>query len=392
MDRSILHVDMDAFFASVEQHDHPEWRGKPLIVGARPDERGVVAACSYEARVFGIHSAMPSSEAGRLCPHAIFVPVHMKRYQDLSRQIFAILERFSPSIEPLSVDEAFLDVTDVRRLLGTPPEIARRIKLTVRDETGLTASVGVATNKFLAKLASDLNKPDGLTVVPDTREAIIAFLAPLPVRRLWGVGEVTATNLAERGIRTIGDVQRLTESGLASIVGRHSARHLSRLAIGEDSRVVEEERAEKSISREHTFPRDCADADVIARTLGDLVEDVGRRLRADGRYAGIAHLKLRWKGFKTITRQCPLPRPCCDDITLRRIAAQLLANEPLTQPVRLVGFGVTRLSQGENPQLSLFDEPQAPTKKFEQLSRTVDNIRRRHGPSSIHRGSAAEGA
>ncbi len=390
MPRTILHVDMDAFYAAIEQHDRPELRGKPVVVGAAPDQRGVVSAASYEARKFGIHSAMPARDAGRLCPHATFLPVNMRRYQEISRQVFAILERFTPLVEPLSVDEAFLDVTGSRRLFGTGPEIARLIKDTIRRETGLTASVGVAPNKFLAKLSSDLNKPDGLTVVPDTREAITAFLAPLPVTRIWGVGQVTAQHLATEGIRRIGDLQALSERALGTIVGKHSARHLMRLAFGEDSRELELDKIERSISREHTFDHDTESHERVTRTLADLVEDVGRHLREAGFYAAVAHIKLRWRGFKTITRQRPLSPPCCDDITLLRTAERLLAAEPLTKPVRLVGFGVSALTHRPEQQLTLLDDASATNPKRERLSRTVDLIRRQHGRGSIHRASSAD--
>ncbi|MDA0990535.1 MAG: DNA polymerase IV, partial [Verrucomicrobia bacterium] len=209
--RTFLHVDMDAFFAAIEQHDNPALRGKPVVVGGPADGRGVVAAASYEARGYGIHSAMPSREAKQRCPHAIFLPNNGKRYQDVSRQIFGIFDRFTPFVEALSIDEAFLDVTGVKHLFGPGPEVARQIKVAIHAETGLTASVGVAPNKFLAKLASDLEKPDGLTVVPNERPAIAAFLAPLEVGRIWGVGKVTGAKLATMGIRTIGQLQQTPE-------------------------------------------------------------------------------------------------------------------------------------------------------------------------------------
>jgi DNA polymerase-4 len=390
MMRTILHADMDAFFAAVEQHDHPAYRGKPVVVGAPPDQRGVVAAASYEARRYGIHSAMPSREAGRRCPHAIFLRVNGARYRDVSHQVFAIFERFTPEIEPLSVDEAFLDVTGVRRLFGSGEEIARRIKAAVREETGLTVSVGVAGNKFLAKLASDLNKPDGLTIVPTSREAIVAFLAPLPVSRIWGVGKVTEQRLAGEGIHRIGQLQALSERALAEITGKHAARHLLRLAFGEDSRELEIEHVEKTMSREHTFTEDCESAETVRGILTGLVEDVGGRLRAAGYYAGQVRLKLRWRGFETITRQRPLDPPLCDDFSLHRAACELLAQEDLTRPVRLVGFGVGRLQTAPQRQLSLFDGPGAPSPKREALSRTVDRIRQEHGRSSIGLRAATE--
>jgi len=236
--RTILHVDMDAFFTSVEQRDRPELRGRPVVVGAPGDQRGVVAAASYEARRYGIHSAMPSREARRLCPDAVFLPVDGRRYSAASRQVFAILRRFTPFLEPLSIDEGFLDVTGSAALFGSGPQIARRIKDAIARETGLSASVGVAPNKFLAKLASDLRKPDGLTVVPESPEAIAAFLAPLPVGRVWGVGTVTRGRLEAAGIRTIGDLQCAPAARLARAVGRAAADDLARLARGEDAREI----------------------------------------------------------------------------------------------------------------------------------------------------------
>ena len=385
MHKTFLHVDMDAFFAAVEQHDRPELRGKPVVIGAPPDKRGVVAAASYEARRFGIRSAMPSREAGRLCPHAVFLPPNGKRYGEVSRQVLHILERFTPLVEPVSIDEAFLDVTGARRLFGTGPEIAAMIRKAIRDETGLTASVGVAPNKFLAKVASDLNKPDGLTVVPNSRDGIAAFLAPLPVSRLWGVGKVTEEGLLKAGMRTIGDVQRMPEARLAEIVGQRGARHFLRLAWGEDAREIELERDEKSISREHTYPEDVTSRETVERTLLDLADDVGRQLREAGARAGLARLKLRWQGFKTITRQKPLARPVCDDFTLRAVARELLRAEELVKPVRLIGFGVSSLTRGQGEQLSLFEHEAQSDRRKEKLSRAVDAIRRKFGERVIGR-------
>ena len=381
---TILHVDMDAFFAAVEQHDRPALRGQPVVVGAAPDQRGVVAAASYEAREYGIHSAMPSREAGRRCPHAVFLPPNGKRYAEVSRQIFGIFERFTPLVEPLSIDEAFLDVTGVQRLFGDGRAIGRQIKAAVQEGTGLTASVGVATNKFLAKLASDLEKPDGLTVVPETREAILAFLAPLSVSRIWGVGRVTREHLEAHGIRSIGDLQVCSEQQLGRVVGKHSARHLSALAHGEDARDVEGARAEKSISKEHTFGTDTRDAVQLEATLCELVEDVGRRLRAAGQYASLGRLKLRWEGFKTITRQRPFQRPVCDDFSLREMALSLFRDERLVKRVRLLGFGVSQLSRHADSQLTLFDDVKGQARK-ESLSRAMDSIRDKFGEDIIGR-------
>lgn len=381
---------MDAFFASVEQRDHPEHKGKPVVVGAAPDQRGVVAACSYEARRYGIHSAMPSRDAGRLCPHAVFLPPNMRRYEEVSRHIRKVFGQFTPLVEMVSIDEAFLDVTGARALFGDGPAIARRVKQAVRDETGLTASVGVAPNKFLAKVASDLNKPDGLMIVPDEPPAIARFLAPLPVGRLWGVGDTTERTLEGAGLRTIGDIQKVAEDRLAALVGRDSARHFLQLARGEDEREIEVESEEKSISREHTFPRDCTDREEIRKVLEDLVEDVGARLRAAGKYAALGRLKLRWKGFQTITRQKPFPQPVCDDFSLRQMAETLFENEPLIKPVRLVGFGVSNLVEAPAQQLSLFDSAAGAPLKKERLSRMVDHIRQKLGQGKIRRGAALD--
>ncbi len=376
---------MDAFFASVEQRDHPEYKGKPVVIGSPPDQRGVVSAASYEARKYGIHSAMPSREAGRLCPHAVFLPVNMARYAEVSSQVFQILERFTPLVEPISIDEAFLDVTGARRFYGDGPEIAQRIRAAIREETQLTASAGVATNKFLAKLASDMHKPDGMTVVPSVPDEIRAFLAPLHVGRVWGVGKVTLRLLEDQGIHTIGDLQNCPLDRLIRITGQHAARHLQRLSWGEDAREIELDSEEKSISREHTFSADCRKRARLENVLKDLVEDVGRRLRAAEKFATVVHLKLRWQGFQTITRQRKLGSACADDFRLRAAAQELLAAQPLEKPVRLIGFGVSGLTRQPMDQLDLFAEPHVQHQRRERLSQTVDKIRDQFGAHSIHR-------
>jgi len=383
--RDILHVDMDAFFAAVEQRDHPELRGKPVVVGAPPDQRGVVSTCSYEARAFGVHSAMPSREAFQRCPQAVFLPPDMPRYAAVSRQVFAIFERFSPLVEPVSIDEAFLDVTGSKRLFGEPETIAASIRAAIRAETGLTASVGVAGNKFLAKLASESRKPDGLTVVPRDRAALLAFLAPLPVGRLWGVGKMMRDLLEQHGYRTIGDLQRASEASLAPIIGPHAAGHLLRLAFGEDEREIETDFEEKSISREHTFLADCRDPEMLRAVLRDLADDVGRRLREAGKFAGVGRLKLRWADFQTLTRQRTFPAPVCDDFTLRRLALDLFEAEPLIQPVRLIGFGVSGFAAERHEQLSLFEDPADRRDRDEKLCHTVDRLREKLGRDQIVR-------
>ncbi len=384
--RVFLHVDMDAFFAAVEQRDHPDYRGKPVVVGAPPDQRGVVSTASYEARVFGIHSAMPSREAGQRCPHAIFVPPDMPRYEMVSAQVFAIFNRYTPFVESLSIDEAFLDVTGSQRLYGSGAEIARRIKDDILHELALTCSVGVAPNKFLAKLGSEYQKPDGLTVLPFDSKAIIAFLRPLPVTRLWGVGKVTRQAFDRAALHTIGDVQDAPLTLLQSVVGPHSAAHFRALACGEDPREIELDIREKTISREHTYLHDEKSRATLDNTLFELVEDVARRLRADGRLATGGRLKLRWKDFETFTRQRPFPRPTRIEEDLQALAQALFRDVVLEQPVRLIGFGVTGLiAHDTEQQLDLFDLPVETRSKKEKLETTVDRIRQAHGPGSIRR-------
>ena len=396
--RVFLHVDMDAFFAAIEQRDHPEWRGKPVVVGAPPDQRGVVSTASYEARVYGVHSARPSSGAGRLCPHAVFVRPDMVRYEQVSAQVFGIFNRYTPLVEGLSIDEAFLEVSGSRRFYGDGREIAERIRADVRRETGLTCSAGVAPNKFLAKLGSEFRKPDGLTVLPFGKAEIAAFLRPLPVTRVWGVGKVLRVALDRAALHTIGDLQDAPDSLLRHVAGPHGAAHLRALAFGEDPREIELDVCEKSISREYTFLKDERSREVLEDTLRDLVEDVAARLRADGRMAGVGRLKLRWAGFETLTRQRPFPRATNLEEDLRGMALDLFRSVELVHPVRLIGFGVTGLG-AEAPkarQLSLFDlatgEPVAASaggdarrSKQAKLARTMDRIRKQYGPKSLRR-------
>ena len=380
----ILHVDMDAFFASVEQRDRPELRGRPVIVGAGPHERGVVSTCSYEARKFGVHSAMPSREAFRLCPQGVFVPPDMDRYMEASAKVFAIFDRYTPLVQGLSCDEAFLDVSGAALLFGDAVSIARRIRADIASELRLTASVGVAPNKFLAKLASDLRKPDGLTVVPTDPEEIRAFLAPLPATRIFGVGRVLGETLRAHGVKTIGDIQKTHPSALARWCGPAAAEALHELAFGRDSRSVETEREEKSISREHTFPVDEKDPAAVRALLLELASDVARQVRAAGRFAATAHLKLRTDDFRTITRQRPFERPACDDFAYRDAASALLAANPASRPIRLVGFGVSGFTEtppAAAPSLFGPDPSDERAEKREALSRALDGIRSRLGAS-----------
>jgi DNA polymerase-4 len=374
--RAIAHVDMDAFYAAVEQRDRPELRGRPVIVGAEPGGRGVVSAASYEARVYGVRSAMPISKASRLCPHAAFLPVDMAKYQRVSGEIMAILDTFSPLVEPVSVDEAFIDLTGTESLFGPPVEAARAIKVRIREVTGLTASAGLAPNKFLAKIASDLEKPDGLVVVPPGGEA--GFLAPLPIERLWGVGRVTADQLSGLGIVTIGQLQRMPRAVLVRRFGNHGA-GLHDLAFGRDERAVEPHTAAKSMGAEETFESDCRDPARLAAVLRAQAERVARELRTEGVAAARLTLKLRFSDFHTITRAVTA-EPTQDGLELYRRARTLLDRERLDQPVRLIGLSASSLGPGATGQLSLLDPAAL---RRERLSKLVDGLVARFGDDVI---------
>jgi len=374
--REIAHVDMDAFYASVEQRDRPELRGRPVIVGADPRGRGVVSAASYEARVFGVRSAMPIGKAARLCPHGVFVPVDMAKYARVSDEIMALLGEFSPLVEPVSVDEAFIDLTGTASLFGPARDAVRRIKARIRAETGLTASAGLAANKFIAKIASDLRKPDGMVVVEPGAEA--EFLAPLPIERLWGVGKATARSLAALGIATIGQLQRLPRATLVSRLGDHGA-GLHELAFGRDDRAVTPWTAPKSMGAETTFERDTDDRTRLETTLRGQAERVARELRAGGVAASRVTLKLRFADFRTLTRS-QTGDPTQDGLELYRRVMTLLAREALVQRVRLIGVSASTLGPPASGQLGLLD-PNAVRR--ERLARAVDGISERFGAGAI---------
>ena len=284
--RIVVHADMDAFFASVEQRNHPEWRGKPVIVGAGPHERGVVSTCSYEARKFGVHSAMPSRTAYEKCPHAVFVKPDMEAYAETSERVFSIFERFTPFVEAVSIDEAFLDVTGSAHLFGGAVPLAEKLRAAVKEECGVTCSVGVAPNRLLAKIGSEQRKPDGLFAMPFDQAEIEAFLAPKPVGIIWGVGKKTAEALARYGYRTCGDIQRADERFLVRILGECAAASIRAHAFGmDDSPVASEGGEEKSVSREHTFAEDESDREVVRSALLELADEVGRRFRREERWA-----------------------------------------------------------------------------------------------------------
>ncbi len=377
-DRTILHVDLDAFFAAVEERDRPELRGKPVIVGGGgPDQRGVVSTANYEARKFGVHSAMPLRTAGRLCPHGVFLPVDGAKYQGVSRQVMAILRRFTPQVQPISIDEAFLDVTGSAALFGDGPTIARRIKDAVRDEVRLTISVGVARTKLVAKIASDLQKPDGLVVVQPGDEA--AFLAPLAISRLWGVGQKSAAALAEYGVRTIGDLAALSPELLVHRFGKHGA-SLADRARGLDADGVSGREPAKSIGHEHTFDVDTSDREDIERTLLAMSEGVAERLRDSGVRASTVTVKIRDSSFRTITRQRTMREPTDLTEPIYRTALELARPEIRGLRIRLVG--VTASGLGERDQLSLFaaDDP-----RRRRVVEAADQVRHRFGERAITR-------
>ncbi len=376
--RTILHVDLDAFFAAVEQRDRPELRGKPVIVGGGgPNDRGVVSTASYEARAFGVHSAMPLRQAGRLCPQGIFLPVDGAKYQAASKGVMAVLRRFTPLVEPISIDEAFLDVTGSRVLFGDGEAIGRRIKDEVKAAVDLTISVGVATTKLVAKIASDLRKPDGLVVVEPGDEA--TFLAPLEIRRLWGVGEKSATVLREYGVRTIGDLAALPDDLLVRRFGKHGA-SLSQRARGLDDDPVGDRDSAKSIGHEHTFDVDTSDREQIERTLLAMSEGVAGRLRDSGVKATTITVKIREATFRTITRQRTLPD--ATDLTDPIFRTALDLARPEVRGLRIRLLGVTASGLGEREQMSLFaaDDP-----RRRKVTEAADAVRHRFGERAITR-------
>jgi DNA polymerase-4 len=382
--RTILHVDLDAFYAAVEQRDDPALRGKPVLVGGSA-RRGVVASCSYEARTFGIRSAMPMAEALRRCPKAVVVTHRMDRYVEASRGFFAILGDYSPEVEGLSLDEAFLDVTASERLLGDGPTIARAIKRRVCESLSLVASVGIAPIKLAAKIASDIDKPDGLRVVaPDQ---LLAFLHPLPMTRLWGVGESTRAVLASMGLSTIGDVARHPEASLIARLGNVTGPHLAALARGEDSREVVPESDPVSIGHQETFDDDHEDKGELAVVLLDQADRVARRLRAADLRARAVVLIVKYDDFRQITRRTTLDGATSDGGVLARTAIGLLdkvAIEPRKGGrVRLCGISAQDLEARNAPRQLGFDE--AARAKRERLNTTIDKVTEKFGKAAAIR-------
>jgi DNA polymerase IV len=377
-DRTILHLDMDAFFAAIEQLDHPHLRGLPLLIG-HDGPRGVVATASYEARPFGCHSAQPMAVARRLCPQAVVVPVRGQRYREVSRRMFEILEEFSPLVEPLSVDEAFLDLTGTERSLGDGRAVAKRLKERIRTELGLTGSVGLAPNKFLAKLASDMNKPDGLTIIAP--EDIDRILSPLPVTRIWGIGPVTAGRLEQAGIGTIADLRRQPGEWFERFFGSDGTRYRE-LSRGIDRRPVVSDQQAKSISHEQTFGADVAEADEVRRVLLDQVEQVAFRLRRAGLEAAGVSLKIRYGRFETIHRSTTLDRPTTATGELWQAARRLFEKWSF-KPVRLIGMAAERLTPAQE-RMSLFPDPVE--QRQSRLDAVADQINEKFGKRAIRRG------
>jgi DNA polymerase-4 len=383
VDTMILHVDMDAFYASVEELDWPELAGIPVIVGGDPRGRGVVSAANYPARQFGVHSAMPSAKAVRLCPQAVFLKPRMQRYAELSSQIREIFFRFTPLVEPLSLDEAFLDVSGSTRLFGTAEEIGRRIQRTIDQELRLPASVGVAPNKFLAKLASDLEKPRGVVLVPP--DGVQAFLDPLPLARIWGVGRSAQKRFDRLGVHTISQLRQLTQDVLRDYFGSHGET-LWELAHGRDSRLVVPDHQAKSISHETTFAVDVEDLDVLRTCLLELTEQVARRLRSHQLRGRTVTLKIRTSDFQTLSRGKTLPQPSDSTWQLWKAARELLElRSPAgREPVRLIGVGVSGLERPGQRQRDLFDE--VDHQRDSRLDAVKDAIRDRFGRHALASG------
>ncbi|MBN1772915.1 MAG: DNA polymerase IV [Deltaproteobacteria bacterium] len=375
MPRAILHVDLDAFYASVEQRDHPELRGKPVIVGGHPT-RGVVVAASYEVRPFGVRSAMPMAQAVRRAPQAIVVAPRHEAYVEASERVFSIFESFTPLVEPLSLDEAFLDVGGSTRLFGAPAEIARRIRERIAAEVQLAASAGIAAVKFIAKIASDLAKPNGQLEVP--ADETVAFLAGLPVARLWGVGPRTEEVLRELGLRTIGDLAAADPRGLERRLGR-AGRELWELSRGIDEREVIPDHQAKSVGAEDTFEEDLSGLEALRPRLHSQALRVGRRLRRAGLRARTVQLKVKFSDFHLVTRRSTLEQPTDDGQTLYRAALELLERLAPTRPVRLTGVSGQEVTTGTG-QLGLFA---AGAPSAERLNAALDRLADKFGHTTV---------
>lgn len=379
--RIIMHVDMDAFFASVEQLDHPEYRGRPVIVGGLSG-RGVVSTCSYEARKFGVHSAMPMTTARRLCPQAIYVQGRYPRYVELSLQIRGIFHAFSPVVEPLSIDEAFLDLTGMEALVGDATTLGEKIKQVIRQQTGLTASVGIAPNKFLAKLASDLQKPDGLVIVH--QEEAADFIAPLPLSRVFGLGRRSVAALENLGLRTIGQLAACSVSLLQPVLGKQ-AQEIRDRARGLDDRPVVPDEQRKSLGKETTFGEDLMGKRACLEALWDLCQQVGWRLRANGLSGYTVTLKIKTARFQLITRSRTVEEPVQLDEELREQIRLLADQVSWREPVRLLGVSVSHLTHGGSVALDLDGSG-----RDRKRAQVLDALKQRFGEGIIHKGKSLE--
>ena len=385
--KQIIHLDMDAFYPSVEVVDNPELRGKPVIVGGSK-ERGVVSSASYEARKFGVHSAQPMATAMQLCPNGIVVPVRMARYQEVSEQVFEIFHIFTPLVEPLSIDEAFLDVTGSSRLFGSPIEIAKKIKQKIVEKTGLTISAGVAPSKFVAKVASDMEKPDGLTIV--ARDKVREFLDPLPIKKMWGAGKVTQKALARIGIHTFKDLRLTSVEVLEKEFGKHG-RHMHQLSLGIDPRDVVTLHDIKSIGHEGTYSKDILDLEPAKRELLSLANRVARRMRRKGLEGKTITLKVKYSDFKLITRSVTLHHYTNDSTEIYSNVCSLLEKTAVgKRPVRLLGISLSNLADSDaGRQLSLFSQEES-SEKRKELNKTADSILDKFGNRGIRPGSLIE--
>lgn len=377
--RTILHVDMDAFFAQIEVLDRPELAGKPVVVGG--GERGVVSTCSYEARRYGIRSAMSIVQARRLCPHAVFLRPRMARYAEMARTIRQVLDEFSPLVEPLSIDEAFLDMTGCEHFYNDAESMGTALKKAIYEATGLTSSVGIAPNKFLAKLASDRRKPNGLVIV--RLRDVEAILQELPVESLWGVGPKSAERLRRAGIRQVVDIRNAGSERLADLLGPSMAEHVYALAHGKDERPVVPESPAKSIGKETTFEADVPDGPKLRSHLARLVASVGWRLRRAGLYARTVTVKIRYPNFETHTKSKTLPQAIQDDDALYAAAEELLDAFGLRRPLRLLGIYASQLEDHLQP--SLFDPPD-----HHQLIKVLDSLNAKLGRGAVRRGRELE--
>ena len=378
----ILHIDMDAFYASVEQLDDPRLKNKCVIVGGTSN-RGVVSAASYEARQFGVRSAMPIYQAKQRCPQGIFVPPRMNRYQEVSKKIMAVLRDFSPLVEPVSIDEAYIDITGCQRLFGEPLEIAREIKRKIKETVNLTCSVGVAPNKFLAKIASDLQKPDGLVLIPPDRVA--AFVVSLPINKVPGVGNKMQRQLEFLGIRTLGDVQRLPQKTLLRHLGKFGLR-LRELSSGSDDSPVTPHPPHKSISSERTLAADTRDVKLLKRCLLSQSGEVARQLRQAGVRARSITLKIKDADFKTVTRQTTMAIPAQSSKIIYEHAARLLDAYKITKKIRLIGVGTSGFSPvTASVQLGLFEHDQEGSGDWEKVDKALDSISRKFGANAVRR-------